>query len=91
MNKGMLVSELRSRYPKALGIRKRLAKGRVMLIQKHIIPAEEAKWAEENKQQAEIVKKYRKKWNCRRNSILTVWVTQLSSMRSKGLTWMSAG
>ena len=62
MNKGMLVSELRSRYPKALGIRKRLAKGRVMLIQKHIIPAEEAKWAEENKQQAEIVKKYRKKW-----------------------------
>ena len=40
MNKGMLVSELRSRYPKALGIRKRLAKGRVMLIQKHIIPAE---------------------------------------------------
>ena len=57
MNKGMLVSELRSRYPKALGIRKRLAKGRVMLIQKHIIPAEEAKWAEENKQQAEIVKK----------------------------------
>ena len=34
---------------------------------------------------------YRKKWNCRRNSILTVWVTQLSSMRSKGLTWMSAG
>lgn len=62
MNKGMLVSELRSRYPKALGIRKRLAKGRVMLIQKHIIPAKEAKWAEENKQQAEIVKKYRKKW-----------------------------
>ena len=54
MNKGMLVSELRSRYPKALGIRKRLAKGRVMLIQKHIIPAEEAKWAEENKQQAEM-------------------------------------
>ena len=63
MNKGAMVSWLRWHYPKAFGIRKQLAKKRIAIVKKYLIPKEETAKAEKDAAyKNKLVKEYGAKW-----------------------------